>query len=107
MNKQRKGHGQDGSQVYPDLAVFIDSARREGVFAHSPILLRSDILPGMAEIVCYCNGVWDEDLQEFLRDNWIDTLEELTSRERICNNCRQCEPLVLEEIEKAKAARGR
>ncbi|MGA0909335.1 MAG: (2Fe-2S)-binding protein, partial [Burkholderiaceae bacterium] len=52
----------------------------------------------MAEIVCYCNGVWDEDLQEFLRDNWIDTLEELTSRERICNNCRQCEPLVLEEI---------
>ncbi|MFM1850097.1 MAG: hypothetical protein RL446_936, partial [Pseudomonadota bacterium] len=29
----------------------------------------------MAEIVCYCNGVWDEDLQEFLRDNWIDTLE--------------------------------
>jgi bacterioferritin-associated ferredoxin len=65
------------------------------------------ILPPMAEIVCYCNGVWDEDLQEFLRDNWIDSLEELTSRERICNNCRQCEPLVVAEIEKAKAARGR
>jgi bacterioferritin-associated ferredoxin len=87
--------------------MFIHSTGRKGVFAHSAILLMSAMLPPMAEIVCYCNGVWDEDLQEFLRDNWIDTLEELTSRERICNNCRQCEPLVVAEIEKAKAARGR
>jgi bacterioferritin-associated ferredoxin len=107
MHEEREGHSQNSPQVYPSLAVFVDSAGWEGVSAHTAILLRSAMLPVMAEIVCYCNGVWDEDLQEFLRDNWIDSLEELTSRERICNNCRQCEPLVLEEIEKAKAARGR
>jgi len=59
----------------------------------------------MADIVCVCNGVWDEDLRDYLARYPTDSIEELRTKERICNKCRQCEPSVIAEIERALALR--
>ena len=59
----------------------------------------------MADIVCVCNGVWDEDLWDYLARYPTDSIDDLRAKERICNKCRQCEPIVIKEIERAKAFR--
>ena len=56
----------------------------------------------MAEIVCVCNGVFDEDLRDYLARYPTGSIDELRAKERICNKCRQCEPIVIAEIERAK-----
>ena len=56
----------------------------------------------MSEVICLCNGVWEEDLIEYLQKYPVESIEELRSKERICNNCRQCEPLIHELIERYK-----
>ena len=61
----------------------------------------------MAEVVCFCNGVYDEDLRDYLARYPTDSIDELRAKERICNKCRQCEPIVIEEIERAIRLRGR
>jgi len=48
----------------------------------------------MSEVICVCNGVWEEDLKDYLRSTPISSIDELRAKERICNKCRQCEPLV-------------
>ncbi|NBW00437.1 MAG: hypothetical protein EBR85_01750 [Betaproteobacteria bacterium] len=60
----------------------------------------------MAEVVCVCNGVFDDDLREYLDRIPIESIESLRARERICNKCRQCEPTVMAEIESAKKRRA-
>ncbi|MFZ9735240.1 MAG: (2Fe-2S)-binding protein [Burkholderiaceae bacterium] len=54
----------------------------------------------MADVICVCNGVWEEDLREYLQRYPVASVEELRSRERICNKCRQCEPLVQDLIDR-------
>lgn len=61
----------------------------------------------MAEVVCFCNGVYDEDLRDYLARYPTDSIDELRAKERICNKCRQCEPIVIEEIERAIRLRAR
>ena len=60
----------------------------------------------MAEVVCFCNGVYDEDLRDYLARYPTDSIDALRAKERICNKCRQCEPIVIEEIERAIRRRG-
>jgi bacterioferritin-associated ferredoxin len=48
----------------------------------------------MSEVICMCNGVWEDDLRDYLRSTPISSIDELRAKERICNKCRQCEPLV-------------
>ncbi|MBM3376199.1 MAG: hypothetical protein FJY35_08920 [Betaproteobacteria bacterium] len=48
----------------------------------------------MAEVICVCNGVWEEDLREYLQRYPVSSIDALRAKERICNKCRQCEPLV-------------
>ncbi len=61
----------------------------------------------MAEVVCVCNGVFDEDLRDYLARYPTDSIDELRAKERICNKCRQCEPIVIAEIERAITLRAR
>ena len=56
----------------------------------------------MSDVICLCNGVWEEDLIEYLQKYPVESIEELRSKERICNNCRQCEPLIQDLIERYK-----
>ena len=60
----------------------------------------------MAEVVCVCNGVFDEDLRDYLARYPTDSIDALREKERICNKCRQCEPIVITEIERAKTLRN-
>jgi bacterioferritin-associated ferredoxin len=48
----------------------------------------------MSEVICVCNGVWEEDLRDYLQKYPVNSIDELRAKERICNKCRQCEPLV-------------
>jgi protocatechuate 3,4-dioxygenase beta subunit/bacterioferritin-associated ferredoxin len=48
----------------------------------------------MSDVICVCNGVWEDDLKDYLRSTPISSIDELRAKERICNKCRQCEPLV-------------
>jgi bacterioferritin-associated ferredoxin len=59
----------------------------------------------MAEVICLCNGVWDEDLREYLDAHPIASIEELREQASICNKCLQCEDLVASEIYAARMRR--
>jgi bacterioferritin-associated ferredoxin len=54
----------------------------------------------MADVICVCNGVWEEDLKEYLERYPVASVEDLRDRERICNKCRQCEPLIQDLIDR-------
>jgi bacterioferritin-associated ferredoxin len=56
------------------------------------------MIRGMRDVICLCNGVWEDDLIEYLKTYPVASIEELRSKERICNNCRQCEPLIQDLI---------
>lgn len=61
----------------------------------------------MAEVVCLCNEVLDEDLREYLDAHSIDSIEELRDQASICNKCMQCQELVEGEIYLARVRRQR
>lgn len=61
----------------------------------------------MAEVVCLCNEVLDEDLREYLDTHPIDSIEELREQASICNKCMQCQELVEGEIYLARVRRQR
>jgi bacterioferritin-associated ferredoxin len=61
----------------------------------------------MAELVCLCNNVFDEDLRVYLDANPIDSIEELREQASICNKCMQCQDLVEGEIYLARVRRQR
>ena len=48
----------------------------------------------MADVICLCNQIWDEDLREYLATHQINSIEELRQEASICNKCMQCEELV-------------
>ena len=48
----------------------------------------------MADVICLCNQIWDEDLREYLANHEINSIEELREEASICNKCMQCEELV-------------
>ena len=52
----------------------------------------------MADVICLCNQIWDEDLREYLANLEINSIEELREEAAICNKCMQCEELVQAEI---------
>ena len=52
----------------------------------------------MADVICLCNQIWDEDLREYLATHAINSIEELRQEASICNKCMQCEELVQTEI---------
>jgi bacterioferritin-associated ferredoxin len=60
----------------------------------------------VADVICVCNGVWEEDLKEYLQRYPVASVEDLRDRERICNKCRQCEPLIQDLIDR-QMSRGR
>ena len=41
----------------------------------------------MAEVICLCNSVFDEDLREYLDANPINSIDELREQAAICNKC--------------------
>ncbi|NCV04452.1 MAG: hypothetical protein EBV46_08450, partial [Burkholderiaceae bacterium] len=45
----------------------------------------------MADVICLCNQIWDEDLREYLATHEINSIEELRQEASICNKCMQCE----------------
>jgi bacterioferritin-associated ferredoxin len=61
----------------------------------------------MAEVVCLCNEILDEDLREYLDTHPIDSIEELREQASICNKCMQCQELVEGEIYLARVRRQR
>ena len=61
----------------------------------------------MAQIVCLCNEVFDEELREYLDANPINSIDELRDQASICNKCMQCQDLVEGEIYLARVRRQR
>ena len=61
----------------------------------------------MAEVVCLCNSVFDEDLREYLDTHQINSIDELREQAAICNKCMQCQELVEGEIYLARVRRQR
>jgi bacterioferritin-associated ferredoxin len=59
----------------------------------------------MADVICLCNQIWDEDLREYLANHEINSIEELREEALICNKCMQCEELVQTEIYHARMRR--
>jgi bacterioferritin-associated ferredoxin len=59
----------------------------------------------MAEVVCLCNSVFDEDLREYLDTHLINSIDELREQAAICNKCMQCQELVEGEIYLARVRR--
>jgi bacterioferritin-associated ferredoxin len=59
----------------------------------------------MAQIVCLCNEVFDEELREYLDANPITSIDELRDQASICNKCMQCQDLVEGEIYLARQRR--
>lgn len=59
----------------------------------------------MADVICLCNQIWDEDLREYLANHKINSIEELREEASICNKCMQCEELVQAEIYHARIQR--
>ena len=59
----------------------------------------------MADVICLCNQIWDEDLREYLANHEINSIEELREEAAICNKCMQCEELVQAEIYHARMKR--
>jgi bacterioferritin-associated ferredoxin len=59
----------------------------------------------MAEVVCLCNAVVDEDLRDYLDTHPINSIEELREQASICNKCMQCQELVECEIYLARVRR--
>jgi bacterioferritin-associated ferredoxin len=59
----------------------------------------------MADVICLCNQIWDEDLREYLANHEITSIEELREEASICNKCMQCEELVQAEIYHARMKR--
>ncbi len=59
----------------------------------------------MADVICLCNQIWDEDLREYLANHEINSIEELRKEASICNKCMQCEELVQTEIYHARMRR--
>ncbi len=59
----------------------------------------------MADVICLCNQIWDEDLREYLANYEINSIEELREEASICNKCMQCEELVQAEIYHARMKR--
>lgn len=59
----------------------------------------------MAQIVCLCNEVFDEELREYLDVNPINSIDELRDQASICNKCMQCQDLVEGEIYLARQRR--
>ena len=59
----------------------------------------------MAQIVCLCNEVFDEELREYLDANPINSIDELRDQASICNKCMQCQDLVESEIYLARQRR--
>lgn len=59
----------------------------------------------MAEVICLCNHISDEDLREYLLSHEINSIEELRQEASICNKCMQCEELVQSEIYHARIKR--
>ncbi len=61
----------------------------------------------MAEVICLCNEVLDEDLREYLDAHLIDSIDDLREQASICNKCMQCQDLVEGEIYLARLRRHR
>ncbi|NQW69447.1 MAG: (2Fe-2S)-binding protein [Betaproteobacteria bacterium] len=59
----------------------------------------------MAQVVCLCNAVVDEDLRDYLDAHLINSIEELREQASICNKCMQCQELVESEIYLARIRR--
>ena len=59
----------------------------------------------MADVICLCNQIWDEDLREYLANHEINSIKELREEASICNKCMQCEELVQAEIYLARMKR--
>lgn len=59
----------------------------------------------MAQVVCLCNVVVDEDLRDYLDSHLINSIEELREQASICNKCMQCQELVESEIYLARVRR--
>ena len=59
----------------------------------------------MAQIVCLCNEVFDEELREYLDAHPINSIDELREHAAICNKCMQCQDLVEGEIYLARQRR--
>ena len=59
----------------------------------------------MADVICLCNQIWDEDLREYLANHEINSIEELREEASICNKCMQCEELIQAEIYLARMKR--
>ncbi len=59
----------------------------------------------MADIACVCNGIWDDDLRDYLSRHPTESIEELRAKERICNSRRQCELIIIEEISRTVTLR--
>ena len=59
----------------------------------------------MAQVVCLCNEVFDEELREYLDAHPINSIEELREQASICNKCMQCQDLVEGEIYLARMRR--
>ena len=59
----------------------------------------------MADVICLCNLIWDEDLREYLANHEINSIEELREEASICNKCMQCDELVQAEIYHARMKR--
>ena len=59
----------------------------------------------MAQIVCLCNEVFDEELREYLDANPINSIDELRDQASLCNKCMQCQDLVEGEIYLARQRR--
>ena len=59
----------------------------------------------MAEVICFCNNIYDLELREYLDANPIGSIEELREQASICNKCMQCQDLVEGEIYQARVRR--
>lgn len=59
----------------------------------------------MAQVVCLCNAIVDEDLRDYLDTHLINSIEELREQASICNKCMQCQELVESEIYLARVRR--
>lgn len=59
----------------------------------------------MAQVVCLCNEVFDEELREYLDAHPINSIDELREQASICNKCMQCQDLVEGEIYLARQRR--
>ena len=59
----------------------------------------------MAEVICLCNEVFEDDLREYLDAHPIDSIDDLRNQASICNKCMQCQELVEAEIYSARIRR--